>query len=288
MYAALIFLLNPALAILFRSWLLLFSVIFIYFIWRSAIRGEEKDLEEKFGDKFREYQAKVSPFFPNLLKINKFSFYILTGTAFFIGIFIILNYGALAQRWITWDSTGKITYDTPEKKKSPFPSGQPGSSSAPNLSVGPNGGSNYQPNYNSNGNSIVISKIKINVPLVQASGTSQKELNAALNNGVIIYPGSAMPGQPGDVFLSGHSSIYPWVKTEYGQVFALLDKLVAGDTVSLIYNNRQYDYRITGKKVLQASEVKIQPTYEYRLTLMTCWPIGTSLKRLVVTGELIR
>lgn len=278
MYSAVIFLLNPALALLFRSWLLMLAVILIYFVWRGAIKGEERILVQKFGEQFLDYRKKTPVFFPDLRSINKPAFYGLVGLAVFAAIFIVLNYSAFYQRWVTWDAPGEITYDAPEKK--PFSSSRPSpDGQLPGV---------FSPNYNSSGDSIIIARINVRAPLVQAAGPTQKELNAALNRGVIIYPGSALPGQNGEVFLSGHSSIFPWVQTEYGQVFALLDKLEKGDVVSLVFNNRQYDYRITGKQVLNASQVKIHENYEPKLSLMTCWPIGTSLKRLVVTGELIR
>lgn len=278
MYSAVIFLLNPALAILFRSWLLLLACILVYFIWRAALKSEERMLVQKFGDQFIEYRKKTPAFFPDLYSFNKLAFYSLVGLSVFAALFIFLNFSALYQRWVIWEGSGGITYDDPGKKTPSF---------SPSVSPGQSSGS-YLPSYNPSSDSIVIPKININAPLIQATGSTQKELNAALNQGVIIYPGSAMPGQNGEVFLSGHSSIYPWVKTQYGQVFALLDKLEKGDVVSLVFNNRQHDYRITGKQVLNANQVKIQSGYEPKLTLMTCWPIGTSLKRLVVTGELIK
>lgn len=290
MYSAIIFLLNPALAILFRSWLLLLAVILIYFIWRKAVRSEEKCLEEKFGQDYYQYQSATWSFVPNLWKLNKVLFYPITALLIFTVAFICLNFSAVYLRWVFYEQPEKkIIYDDPTKQPSPssfqqmFESGssQPSSENQETLL-------DYKPNYSEQPNFIIIPKINVRAPLVFATGTSQKELNDALNQGVIIYPGSALPGQRGEVFLSGHSSIFPWVKSAYGQVFTLLDKLEAGDIVSLIYNHYQYDYRIVGKQVLAAKDTKISSTNQPTLTLMTCWPIGTALKRLVVRGELIR
>ncbi len=139
-----------------------------------------------------------------------------------------------------------------------------------------------------NSNSIIISKIKIEAPLVFASGTSQKELSAALNQGVLIYPGSKMPGELGNVFLTGHSSTMPWNKTKYGQVFTLLDRLAPGDIVTIYYNQHKYDYQVTNKYVTTPDKVALNSqTNSKTLTLFTCWPIGTAWKRLVVEGVLI-
>ena len=279
-YAAVVLLLNPSLAILFRSWWLMIAVIPIYFIWRHYIKSEDKFLEEKFGREFIQYCRQTPPFLPNLHRINKPLFYSAVGLTIFTIVFIGLNSSAVYLRWVKWETKGKIVYDEPvPRPQNSLPD------SLPNLSLSNN---NYAANYSSKTNSIVINKINLEAPLVFAGGASQKELNAALNQGVIFYPGSKMPGEDGEVFLTGHSSVFPWNKTQYGQVFSLLDKLEKGDAVSIVYNNRQYDYIITGQQILPSNQVKITPTLEQKLTLMTCWPIGTSLKRLVVYGEMIK
>lgn len=293
MYAAIIFILNPALGILFRSWLLILAVIPIYFIWRRCVISEESgSLAAKFGAAHDEYLKKTPRFFPNLRQINPFLSYGLAGLLIFSASFIFLNFNAIYLRWVVFEADGKITYDEPAPQKSIFPSVQPNAEPGGDNyflpSSSPSAPAPGSPEYNSNPNMIIINRLGVRAPLVLAGGTTQKELNEALNQGVIIYPGSAWPGENGEVVLSGHSSIYPWVKTQYGQVFTLLDKLQAGDTVSLIYNHRQFDYQITKQEILNPNQVKISSSDQPALKLTTCWPIGTSAKRLVVYGELIK
>lgn len=289
MYAAIIFLLNPALAVLFRSWLLLLAAIPIYFFWRRCVRAEERTLAAKFGAAYSDYQKAVRPFFPGLRRLNIFLFYGAAAVLLFSGSFIFLNASALYLRWVAWEDRGRIVYDQR----------LPVISSWPKVVQDLPGGSQYslpsaepmavnRADYNESGNGLLIEKLGVRAPLVQAAGTTQKELNSALNLGVILYPGSAWPGQNGEVVISGHSSVFPWVKTQYGQVFTLLDKLEAGDTISLVYNHRQYDYRVTGQKVLLPSQVVISDTDQPVLKLVTCWPVGTANKRLVVYAELIK
>ncbi len=133
--------------------------------------------------------------------------------------------------------------------------------------------------------SIVIEKIGLEAPLVFVTGTSQKELDSALNRGVIVYPGSKMPDENGDFFLSGHSSTYSWNKTKYGQVFAALDRLEAGDLVIIYYGTHKYNYKVTKKYITTPDKVAVSAeTSQKMITLYTCWPVGTSLKRLIVEG----
>jgi len=134
----------------------------------------------------------------------------------------------------------------------------------------------------------VIGKLNIDVPLVFAAGNSQSQLNTALNQGVVVYPGSKLPGETGEVFLTGHSSTYLWNKTQYGQVFALLDRLEPGDIVTIYWNQYKYDYQVTEQKVVTPDIATLNSqTDKKTITLMTCWPIGTAWKRLVIQGVLI-
>ncbi|MDD2730639.1 MAG: sortase [Candidatus Portnoybacteria bacterium] len=277
MYGAIVFLLNPALGIFFRSWFLLLAAVPIYFIWRHCVKIEDFYLADKFGDQWRAWQWQTGQLFPRFWRLNKPVFFAFWGLIIFLLAFVVLNFSAVYLRWAVWEKTGETAYNSqPNQQISnlPFVSSSPLPGAAPQNIV-------------SRPNSIIISQLDIDAPLVFSQGTSQKELNAALNQGVVIYPGSALPGQNGEVFLTGHSSTYIWNKTPYGQIFTLLDKLKAGDIVSLIYENRQYNYRIIGQEILSPSQVKLSATAEPRLTLMTCWPIGTSAKRLVIRGELV-
>ncbi len=288
MYAAIIFILNPALAILFRSWLLILAIIPIYLSWRTCVRGEESGpLAAKFGQAHSDYMKSVPRFWPSFRKANPIFFYGIAGLLIFLVSFIYLNSSALYLRWVAWEIDGEIAYDKPVLQKALFPLSVSPSFYPSSFSNLPDNNT-YAANYNASSNAIIITRLGIRAPLVSAVGTTQKELNDALNQGVILYPGSALPGQNGEVVVSGHSSIFPWVKTQYGQVFTLLDKLQVGDTVSLVYEHRQYDYQITGQKVFNPNQVKISETSEPLLKMTTCWPIGTSAKRLVVYGELIR
>ena len=302
MYAAVIFILNPALGILFRSWLLTLSSILIYFVWRKCILKEEKHLAEKFGQTYIDYSYRVGRFFPKIWKTNRITFYSLLATSIFFVTFVFLNLNSFYLRWTVWEEKGKIVYDqsfnqqlnffTPGQNNASRPAQQQQSDFLNPEGTTPNSFSDFpsspKANYNVSPNSVYISKIGVRAPIVSPSGTKQSELNAALNQGVVLYPGSALPGQSGEVVLTGHSSVFPWNKTSYGQIFALLDKVEKGDVVSIVYNNYQYDYQVTSKAVLLPNQVKTSPTMEQKLLISTCWPIGTALKRLVVYAELIK
>ena len=143
---------------------------------------------------------------------------------------------------------------------------------------------------------LVIPKIGRNVPLVKMSdkyitddlwGKFEKEVQKSLRDGVIHYPGTANPGQVGNAFFTGHSSYYPWDKGEYKEVFANLNQLDKGDEYIIYFQQEKYKYKVTEVKEVRPSDVNVLEQSENKKmsSLMTCWPLGTALKRLVVVAE---
>lgn len=75
-------------------------------------------------------------------------------------------------------------------------------------------------------------------------------------------------------------------------MFSLLDKVSFDDEVIIYYGQEKYTYKIRTKNVIRPGDVSVLKSNENdsraQITLMTCWPIGTTLNRLVLTGELVK
>ena len=145
-------------------------------------------------------------------------------------------------------------------------------------------------------NRVIIPKIWKNIPLVDIKNkqiNGEKELNdifmEELEKGIIRYPGSAKPWQDWTSFIFWHSSNFPWVKWDYNDVFALLDKVEFWDEVIIYYWQEKFVYKIREKKVITPGDVSVLERNKKKseITLMTCWPIWTTLNRLIVVWELI-
>lgn len=146
-------------------------------------------------------------------------------------------------------------------------------------------------------NRIIIPKIGKNIPLLDIKEKKVDwvaELNdifmKELENGVIRYPGSAKPWDNGNSFIFGHSSNLPWLEGDYNDVFALLDNVKDGDEVIVYYGQEKHTYIMRTRDVIRPGDVSVlKNNFDDRsqLTLMTCWPIWTTINRLVLTGELI-
>lgn len=146
-------------------------------------------------------------------------------------------------------------------------------------------------------NRIVIPKIGKNIPLVDVQNKTVqnvKELEdifmKELVNGIVRYPGSARPGEIGNSFIFGHSSNFPWLEWKYNDVFALMDHLVFGDEIIAYYWQKKYVYKIKEKKVIRPGDTSVlkRNNNVSEITLMTCWPVGTTLNRMVVVWELVK
>ena len=116
----------------------------------------------------------------------------------------------------------------------------------------------------------------------------EDQIRSSLLNGVVHYPGTAEPDQKGNFFLTGHSSNVFWEMSPYNTVFALLPRIQIDDDIYVTYDQTEYHYRVTDKKEVSPKDVSILAQGDnYIMTLMTCVPIGTTLKRLVIIAELI-
>lgn len=137
---------------------------------------------------------------------------------------------------------------------------------------------------------LIIPKINVNVPVIYNVGYDHNSQMKAMEKGVAHFaiPGAnAVPGQIGNTVLSGHSTNDLFDPGDYKFIFAQLDKLQVGDTIYANYNSVRYTYSITKKEVVKPTEVNklTYATDKPVLTLITCTPLGTAEKRLLVTAE---
>ena len=133
--------------------------------------------------------------------------------------------------------------------------------------------------------SVVIPKIGANAKIIAGVDTSnESEYSDALKKGVAQALGTAFPGEGGHIFLFAHSTDYWWNVSTYNAVFYLLGKLAKGDDINIFYKGERFVYRVIDTKIVNPSEVEYitRKTNTEFLTLQTCWPLGTTFKRLLV------
>ncbi len=98
-----------------------------------------------------------------------------------------------------------------------------------------------------------------------------------LNRGPGHWPGSAMPGDVGNVVVAGH-------RTSHGAEFRHLDQLVPGDEVIFTTAAGTHTYHVTGTQIVTPDALWItNPTDTPTATLFACHPLGSTAKRIVVS-----
>ena len=136
--------------------------------------------------------------------------------------------------------------------------------------------------------SIVIPKIGAVAPVIaDVNPFSSKEYLPALYKGVAHAKGTSYPGEFGNTYIFAHSTDTFYNVGRYNAVFYLIGKLEQGDEIDVYYKGEKIVYEVTEKKVVGADAVKyLGKLGEWNtLTLQTCYPPGTTLKRLVVIAN---
>lgn len=97
-----------------------------------------------------------------------------------------------------------------------------------------------------------------------------------LDHGPGHWPGSAMPGDVGNVVIAGH-------RVSHSRPFRYLDRLQNGDEVVFTVDGRRSVYVVTGHEIVTPDRVDIaEPTSTPTATLFACHPPGSTRYRYVV------
>lgn len=136
---------------------------------------------------------------------------------------------------------------------------------------------------------VVIPRIGANAKVISGvdSGNEEEYLEA-LKNGVAHAGGTVYPGEVGNSVLFAHSVGNFWEVSRWNAVFYLLRELESGDEVDVFYLRKRYVYTVYDKMIVEPDQVQfLQPEADFaKLTLQTCWPPGTTFKRLLVLAKL--
>ena len=140
---------------------------------------------------------------------------------------------------------------------------------------------------------ISLEKISVAAPMVWSKSENDKDQLADLQHGVAHFSKTAAPGQKGNMIISGHSSNYIWAKGDFNYIFQNLNNLSPGDLVDVktVQQNGKvivYQYKVVEKFTTIPNDARIfEETGLPMITLSTCWPVGSSARRLIVRGELV-
>jgi sortase A len=90
------------------------------------------------------------------------------------------------------------------------------------------------------------------------------------------WPGTAMPGQFGNVVVGGH-------RTSHDKPFRHVDQLVPGDDVIFTTPEGRFVYHVTLVEIVTPDAIWIiDQKPEYTATLFACHPVGSTRERIIV------
>lgn len=138
--------------------------------------------------------------------------------------------------------------------------------------------------------SMEIPALGIDVPIVWTQTSNNESILTDLKEGISHAYRTSFPGSgEGNGVYFGHSSGYWWgpARGDYDTVFATIENLEEGDEIIVQNPTRRYKYKVTKKGVTTPDDPAIfEQTDNESITLVTCYPLGTALKRLYVRAEL--
>ena len=137
---------------------------------------------------------------------------------------------------------------------------------------------------------LIIPKLNVDVPVHFNIANDTATVENAMNHGVAQFkiPGAdALPGQVGNLVISGHSAGDIYSNNQYKFIFSGLERLQDNDLIYVNYNSVRYTYKVTKKQTVEPTNVAalVYPTSKPILTLITCTPLGSDRYRLLVTAE---
>jgi len=147
-------------------------------------------------------------------------------------------------------------------------------------------------------NRLIIPKFDVNDPIIISQFTNMDEFiyknyNEELKKWVVKYPTTPSPGQSGNALIFGHTS-QEWRKyNQYGMAFAHIAQMEKWDKIEVVWGGTLYEYKVVDIQVQYPDKVHVtydqyaKKTEHNYLTLMGCYPIGTSKQRMLVIAEQI-
>lgn len=139
--------------------------------------------------------------------------------------------------------------------------------------------------------SIVIPKIGASSQVTpNVDPANQDEFLPVLQRGVAHAKGTVFPGMKGNIYLFAHSADNFWDVGRYNAAFYLLKDLSAGDEVVLFFEGKRFNYKISQLGIVDPDQVYFltqsqEKNAKQKLILQTCWPPGTTWKRLIVFAD---
>ena len=140
-------------------------------------------------------------------------------------------------------------------------------------------------------NTLWLPSLNIQAPIKYVEEASDDAFQEALRAGVVHFPGTALPGQFGNVYIFGHSSDNLWAKGDYKTVFAFLPNIKLDERIDISdAEGNKFVYKVIETRIISPKDTQFLDQGNYkkkRLTLQTSYPLGTALESFIVIAKLV-
>ncbi len=129
-------------------------------------------------------------------------------------------------------------------------------------------------------NQVIVPSMLLDQPIYEGPVSQQYKV---LNKGIWRFSSSSTPDKGGNTVLIGHRFTY----TNPRGVFYFLNKVKVGDSIGIIWQNKQYSYKVVSISEVPPTNTAIEAnSKQAKLTLFTCTPLWLPKDRLVVVANL--
>jgi len=134
---------------------------------------------------------------------------------------------------------------------------------------------------------LVITKLGLNKKIVKGIDFyDSPKLESGLRRGLAQVSISSLPGHFGTVLIVGHPLSSFLNLDHLNSDFYLISKLEVGDEISVFYNDVEFIYRVTQKRLEPPTYLDFfGPGREKKLMLVSGYPPGMALKFLVIEAK---
>lgn len=136
-----------------------------------------------------------------------------------------------------------------------------------------------------------ILSYKLSIPELRIFNADVEVGVENLDKNLVQYPGTGTPGKPGNTVVFGHSVLPQFFNPKnYKTIFSTLPTITKKAQILVDYDEVRYSYSVEELNEVPPNDLSIlaQRYDDSYLTLVTCVPPGTYLRRLVVRARLTK
>ncbi|NMB56925.1 sortase [Candidatus Beckwithbacteria bacterium] len=137
----------------------------------------------------------------------------------------------------------------------------------------------------------LVSTYTLSIPKLDIENMKVLINGENLDESLIQYAGTALPGEYGNPVIFGHSVLPVFYNPKnYMSVFSKIPTLKEGDEIFVSFDGIEYKYEVESYHEVEPDEIEVlEQRYDRKtLTLITCVPPGTYLRRGVVLAKLVQ